>query len=157
MTPHSAGLLLLLGLAAVGGEGGKSGVAQGVHCVLYPAGSSWESSAVVLYAKIASTEFENRDAFIEFAIRSMLQDDTQMQHREGIAGRTRDGYAFKVIEYFRPSYPLFERVVYVQFPRAIGYVVYSAKNWDLYLKTSPTLEKVIESIRYRPDFIGKKP
>ena len=47
----------------------KSGISQGLQCVLYVNGFTWQSSPVIMYAKIAATNFENIDSFIEFAIK----------------------------------------------------------------------------------------
>src|SRR2546425_4812389 len=46
----------------------ESGVSQGQPCVLYPKGSSWRDAKTVMYAKIASTEFEDVNAFVVWAI-----------------------------------------------------------------------------------------
>ncbi len=41
----------------------ESGANQGMPCVLYPKGSSWSDAKTVMYAKIASTQFEDVKAF----------------------------------------------------------------------------------------------
>src|SRR6188474_1559032 len=47
----------------------KSGISQGLPCVLYIKGFTWQNSPVIMYAKIAGTNFENIDSFIAFAIK----------------------------------------------------------------------------------------
>src|SRR4026207_39434 len=47
----------------------KSGMSQGLPCVLYINGFTWQNSPVIMYAKIAGTNFENMDSFIAFAIK----------------------------------------------------------------------------------------
>ena len=42
----------------------ESGASQGLPCVLYPKGSSWSDAKTVMYAKIASTQFEDANAFV---------------------------------------------------------------------------------------------
>jgi hypothetical protein len=49
----------------------QAGVEQGLPCVLYPKGESWADARTVMYAKIASTEFEDVNAFVAFAIKGM--------------------------------------------------------------------------------------
>src|SRR5712691_4973217 len=49
----------------------KSGVKQGLPCVLYPKGESWAHARTVMYAKIASTQFEDVSAFVAAAIKDM--------------------------------------------------------------------------------------
>src|SRR5438046_3166731 len=67
----------------------ESGVNQGQPCVLYPKGETWADARTVMYAKIASTEFEDVNAFVAKAIEGM-----KAKHgipKEKIAsGKTRD-------------------------------------------------------------------
>jgi hypothetical protein len=42
----------------------QAGRDQGLPCVLYPKGSSWSDAKTVMYAKIASTQFEDVNAFV---------------------------------------------------------------------------------------------
>jgi hypothetical protein len=46
----------------------ESGVQQGLPCVLYPTNSTWADADAVMYAKIASTDTTDRDAFVKIAI-----------------------------------------------------------------------------------------
>src|SRR5438093_8095792 len=48
-----------------------SGVEQGLPCVLYPKGSSWADAKTIMYAKVASTQFEDVNAFVAMAIKEM--------------------------------------------------------------------------------------
>ncbi len=49
----------------------QSGVEQGLPCVLYPKGSTWADATTVMYAKIASPQFEKVDDFVAMAIKEM--------------------------------------------------------------------------------------
>jgi hypothetical protein len=49
----------------------ESGLEQGLPCVLYPKGESWADARTVMYAKIASTEYEDAGKFAEMAIKQM--------------------------------------------------------------------------------------
>ena len=49
----------------------QAGSDQGLPCVLYPKGSSWPDAKTVMYAKIASTQFEDVNAFVAMAIKEM--------------------------------------------------------------------------------------
>ena len=51
----------------------ESGASQGLPCVLYPKGSSWSDAKTVMYAKIASTQFEDVNAFVATAIKDMMK------------------------------------------------------------------------------------
>ncbi len=51
----------------------QAGVEQGLPCVLYPKGSSWADAKTIMYAKIASTQFEDVNAFVATAIKEMAK------------------------------------------------------------------------------------
>ena len=48
-----------------------AGSGQGLPCVLYPEGATWENADPVMYAKIASTNYEDAEAFAKEAIEDM--------------------------------------------------------------------------------------
>src|SRR5437867_10360264 len=76
----------------------EAGVNQGMPCVLYPKGSSWSDAKTVMYANIASPEFEGVNAFVATAIKEM-----KAKHgtpKEKIAsGKTKDGHDYFINEY----------------------------------------------------------
>ena len=76
----------------------ESGKQQGLPCVLYPKGESWSDARTVMYAKIASTEYQDVNAFVAAAIKDM-----KAKHgtpKEKIAsGKTRDGHDYFINEY----------------------------------------------------------
>ena len=49
----------------------ESGKEHGLPCVLYPKGDSWADARTVMYAKIASTQYEDVNAFVAAAIKDM--------------------------------------------------------------------------------------
>ena len=76
----------------------KSGVEQGQPCVLYPKGSSWSDAKTIMYAKIASTQFENVNEFVAWAIKGM--EEVHGKPKEKIAtGKTADGRDYFINEY----------------------------------------------------------
>jgi hypothetical protein len=76
----------------------ESGVNQGMPCVLYPKGSSWSDATTVMYASIASPQFEGVNMFVATAIKEM-----KAKHgipKEKIAsGKTKDGHDYFINEY----------------------------------------------------------
>jgi hypothetical protein len=126
----------------------KSGVKQGLPCVLYPKGSSWEDAKTIMYAKIASTEFEDVNKFVTWAIKGM-----KAKHgtpKEKIAsGKTADGRDYFINEYpATKTYSQWERVGYVQLPHAVAYIVLSSRDKTNYSKDAPALEKVLKTLVY---------
>jgi hypothetical protein len=126
----------------------KSGVEQGLPCVLYPKGSSWADAKTIMYAKIASTEFEDVNEFVSTAIKGM--EKVHGKPKEKIAtGNTADGRDYFVNEYpATKTYSQWERVGYVQLPHAVAYIVLSSRDKTSYSKDAPALEKVLKTLVY---------
>src|SRR3954469_3913064 len=51
-----------------------AGSEQGLPCVLYPEGRTWEAADPLMYAKIASTIYEHCEAFEKDAIADMRKN-----------------------------------------------------------------------------------
>src|SRR6266545_6677911 len=49
----------------------EAGKEQAMPCVLYPKGSSWSDAKTVMYANMASTQYEDVDKFVAIAIKDM--------------------------------------------------------------------------------------
>ncbi len=126
----------------------ESGKDQGMPCVLYRKGSSWSDAKTVIYAKIASTQFEDVNAFVAIAIKEMKK--THGASKEKIAsGKTRDGHVYFINEYpATKSYSQWERVAYVQLPRAVAYIVLSSRDEASYRKDSGALQEVLKTFMY---------
>jgi hypothetical protein len=126
----------------------KSGVKQGLPCVLCPKGSSWADAKTIVYAKIASTEFEDVNEFVSWAIKGM--EKVHGKPKEKIAtGRTADGRDYFINEYpATKTYSQSERVGYVQLPHAVAYIVLSSRDKTSYSKDAPALEKVLKTLVY---------
>jgi hypothetical protein len=76
----------------------ESGKNQDLPCVLYPKGESWADAKTIMYAKIASTEFEDVNEFVATAIKGM--EKVHGKPKEKIAsGKTADGRDYFINEY----------------------------------------------------------
>ncbi len=124
----------------------KSGAKQGLPCVLYPKSSSWADAKTIMYAKIASTEFEDVNEFVATAIKGM--EKVHGKPKEKIAsGKTQDGRDYFINEYpATKTYSQWERVGYVQLPHAVAYIVLSSRDKTSYSKDAPALEKVLKTL-----------
>jgi len=135
----------------------ESGAEQGLPCVLYPKGESWADARTVMYAKIASTQFEDANAFVAMAIKDM-----KAKHgtpKEKIAsGKTSDGHDYFINEYpATKTYSQWERVGYVQMPHAVAYIVLSSRDQASYRKDSGALEQVLKTFTYlKPETVQEK-
>lgn len=126
----------------------QSGVSQGLPCVLYPKGESWADARTVMYAKIASPQFEDVNAFVAMAIKDM--EKTHGKPKEKIAsGKTTDGHDYFINEYpATKTYSQWERVGYVQLPHAVAYIVLSSRDRSSYQKDSGALQQVLKNFTY---------
>ncbi len=126
----------------------SAGVDQGLPCVLYPKGSTWADAKTIMYAKIASTQYEDVDKFVATAIKEMAK--THGKPKEKIAsGKTRDGKAYLINEYpATKTYSQWERVAYIQLPKAVAYIVLSSRDEASYRKDSSALSKVLKTFIY---------
>jgi len=126
----------------------ESGKGQDLPCVLYPKGSSWSDAKTVMYAKVASPQWEGVNAFVATAIKEM-----KAKHgipKEKIAsGKTKDGHDYFINEYpATKNYSQWERVGYVQLPQGVGYIVLTSRDRASYQKDSGALEQVLKSLVY---------
>src|SRR5438105_12133805 len=126
----------------------ESGAQQGLPCVLYPKGESWADARTIMYAKIASTQYEDVNVFVATAIKEMAK--THGKPKEKIAsGKTHDGHDYFINEYpATKSYSQWERVAYVQLPKAVAYIVLSSRNEASYRKDADALERVLKTFNY---------
>src|SRR6266550_7750250 len=126
----------------------ESGKHQDLPCVLYPKSSSWADAKTVMYAKVASPQWEGVNAFVEWAIQGM-----KAKHgipKEKIAsGKTKDGHDYFINEYpATKTYSQWERVGYVQLPRGVAFIVLTSRDKASYEKDSDKLEKVLKTLVY---------
>lgn len=132
-----------------------SGGSQGVNCAIYPKGGSWAKSPVVMYAKIASPENPEKEAFIAFSANNFRKDDRQFRDRVVKKGRSVEGFKFTIKEYDRPSYPVYEKAFYAQLPNAVAYIVLTAPDVKRRQAAGEQFNFVISSFRYRPEYFTK--
>jgi tetratricopeptide (TPR) repeat protein len=126
----------------------ESGKGQDMPCVLYPKGESWSKAKTIMYAKVASPQWEGVNAFVTMAIKEM-----KAKHgtpKEKIAsGKTKDGHDYFINEYpATKTYSQWERVGYVQLPQAVAYIVLSSRDQASYRKDSGVLEQVLKTLVY---------
>lgn len=127
----------------------SAGEEHGLPCVLYRKGQTWDSADPLMYTKIASTQYEDAEAFAKTAIAEMKKERGEYKTKRVEEGKTKDGRVYFINEYSpNKSYPRFERVAYVQLPKAIAYVVYSADSAAAFRKHQAALKQLVESLTY---------
>ena len=126
----------------------KAGAEQGLPCVLYPKRSTWADANAIMYAKIAGTDYEDVGKFVAMAIQQM--EKVHGKPKEKVeAGKTGDGQPYFINEYpATKGYSQWERVAYVQLPKAVAYIVFSARDEASYRKYLSVLNDVLGSFAY---------
>ena len=126
----------------------ESGKEQDMPCVLYPKGSSWSDAKTVMYAKVASPQWEGVNAFVEWAIEGMKAKHGTPKQKIA-SGKTKDGHDYFINEYpATKNYSQWERVGYVQLPQGVAYIVLTSRDKVSYQKDSGQLEKVLKTLSY---------
>jgi hypothetical protein len=125
-----------------------AGAKQGLPCVLYPEGASWETADPLMYAKIASTIYEDYEAFAKDAIDDMKKKRPGFTMKRIASGKTAGGQAYFINNYPPgEGYKRFERVAYVQLPKAVAYIVFSTDDKAAFQKQQRALEETVKSLR----------
>lgn len=126
----------------------KSGAEEGLPCVLYLKGATWQSAEPLMYAKVASTEYNDHEAFAKKAIAEMKKERGDFKTKRIALAKTTEGQPFFINDYAPTKrYSRHERVAYVQLKGAVAYVVFSADEEANVAKHSGALEQAVKSIR----------
>ncbi len=124
-----------------------AGAEQGLPCVLYPKGDSWDTAEPLMYAKIASTDFEDAEKFVAAAIADMKQTRPGIKPTRLESGKTAGGLAYFINDYpATEAYPRHERVAYIQLPKAVAFIVYSADEEAAFQKHRGALSEAVKSL-----------
>jgi hypothetical protein len=122
-----------------------SGAEQGLPCVLYPKGSSWQDARTIMYAKIASTDYTDVNVFVADAIKGMKKTHG-LPKEKVLTGKTGDGRPYFINEYpATKSYAQWERVAYIQLPAAVAYIVLSSRDKKSFEKDAGALPEALKS------------
>ena len=135
----------------------SAGAAQGQPCVLYLKSATWETSDPVMYARIASTDTEDYEAFAKVAIADLKNKRPGLKPKRISAGKTAGSLLYFINEYPpTKAYARSERVAYVQLPKAVAYIVFSADEASAYREHKDALEETVKSmLSLEVDYPGK--
>jgi hypothetical protein len=124
-----------------------AGESNGLLCVLYRKGQTWQKAEPLMYAKVANTSHEDAEAFAKTAIEEMKKERGDYEVKRVATGKTKGGRSYFINPY-SPSenYPRIERVAYVHMPKAVAYVVFSCDGEKALRKHERALTEVLESL-----------
>ena len=124
----------------------SAGAGQGLPCVLFRKGQTWQTAEPMMYARIASTSVEDAKSFAKTAIAEMKKERGEYEVTRVGSGKTKGGEEYFINEYSpAENYPRSERVAYVQLPNAVAYIVYSAETKAALRKHQAALKQLLES------------
>ena len=124
-----------------------AGAEQRLPCVLYPEGATLETADPLMYAKIASTDYEDADLFVKDALADMKKNRPGFKMKRIASGKTAGGEPYFINEYSpTKAYARFERVAYIQLPKAVAYIVFSADEKAAFEKHRDALEEAAKSV-----------
>jgi hypothetical protein len=124
-----------------------AGAEDGLPCVLFPKGQSWETADPLMYAKVASAEYEDAEAFAKKAIAEAKKERGEFEVKRIESGKTKSGQTYFINEYSpNADYPRHERVAYVQLEKAVAYLVFSGDNLEIFRKEQAALKQAVESL-----------
>jgi len=126
----------------------QAGKSQGLDCVMYPKGSSWEKSPVVLYARIVGDEKLTVDDFIQSDIAELRANSPSLSTKELPTIKTHLGWEARVVEFRGVAYGNLERAAFIKGKDAVCYFVFSARDEENYQKHIKALEEVVKSFVY---------
>ncbi len=126
----------------------EAGRADGLPCVLFPKEEDWETADPLMYAKIAGTDVTDAEAFAKKAIAEMTKERGEFAVKRSATGKTAGGEPYFINDYAaNDDYSRSERVAYIQMPKAVAYVVFSAEKRATLAKHARALTQVLESFR----------
>jgi hypothetical protein len=123
-----------------------AGQDQGLPCVLYPKGSSWADAAAVMYAEIGSDD-QDYETFANYAIAQMKQKRSGFKWQRIESGKTAHGEPYFINEYPAcKSYGQYERAAYIQLPKAVGLIVFTARNERSFRESKELLTEAVKTV-----------
>jgi len=124
-----------------------AGESNGLPCVLFRKGQTWQNAEPMMYAKIANTSHEDAEAFAKTAIEEMKKQRGDYAVKRVATGKTKGGQSYFINQY-SPSekYPRLERVAYVQMPKAVAYIVFSCDSEQALRKHQRALTELLETL-----------
>ncbi len=126
----------------------ESGLEHRLPCVLFRKGQTWDNADPLMYAKIAGTDVTDAEAFAKKAIAEMTKERGEFAMKRIATGKTAGGEPYFVNDYAaNADYSRSERVAYIQMPKAVAYVVFSAEEKATLEKHAMALTQLLKSFR----------
>lgn len=129
----------------------RAGIAEGLHAVFYPESSSWADSPVVMYATTAERsdpDHPTRDALIEFDVKLQRKGAPDLKVSNGQTVVTGDGKKALVKLFNGTKNGSVEAVAYIEEPKVVSMIVYSARDEEVFQSAYPLFEQLVGSYKF---------
>lgn len=133
----------------------ESGVNQGVHAVIYPKGSSWKSSPVVVYSgATGKEELKTLEGVIQDDLKNFQQNSPGVVVDKRPSLQTTDGHAVEVRYFHGDRYGNLELVAYIDTPKVVCEIIMSARDNTVFEQGRPAFESVVKSFHLVSDTVS---
>ena len=127
----------------------ESGVGQGLHAVIYPKGSDWGQSPVVLYSSATAKGLgQTVHDIIKDDLAKFREHNPAVHMVEMAALTTKDGRQAEVREFTGDQWNNHEMVAYVDTPQVVCEIVMSARTDSAFQQGLPCFRHVVNSFLY---------
>jgi hypothetical protein len=122
----------------------KSGVNQGLHGVMYPEGSSWETSNQMMYVNIGKMKpSETLENFIQGDIESFVKNSSKLKVEKMNSLTMQGGIKAEVRQFTGDKWNNYERIAYAQKGSSVAIYVLSSRTKIDYEKSISAFEEMV--------------
>ncbi|MEJ2200563.1 MAG: hypothetical protein P8X63_06065 [Desulfuromonadaceae bacterium] len=128
----------------------ESGVRQGVHMIFYPAGQTWAASPIIAYGQSATKNEQTQNVAdqVRFTVENFMANGSPSH----IANRQEpfslpDGTIADIYFYEGDQWGNYEAVGYFDEKETINFLVYNAKNLELFEQNLPKFYELLSTYK----------
>jgi hypothetical protein len=125
----------------------ESGVADGLHCVMYPKGGSWKGSPIAIYANTFADINVDLEHFVMDDIDATKKSFPKMKYKMGAQFKTNKNLTAITVD-FAGNGTRYERVVFVYSNNSVCMVVLTTKEPKTLEKYKNVVFEVIKNIYF---------
>jgi len=122
----------------------QSAVKQGLNCVMYPLGKTWNSAGEVMYANLSKLkDGQSLEAFIEVDTASFREKSAGLKVEKEKNIKLKSGQEAQVRLFSGDQYGNYEAIAYVEAFGSVGMFVLSCRSKDGFKRSFPAFKEVV--------------
>ncbi len=122
----------------------QSGVSQGLHAVMYPAGSAWANAKVMMYVSFAKNNDGTLEAFITGDVEQFKKNSPNITAEKADPIAMKGSASAEVRLFSGDKWGNYECVAYVSKDKSVAIYVLSAKTKEDMLKNLDAFRTMVE-------------